>query len=108
MARINLDDLSLRELLKLDAEIKAAIPQKKAAEQRALKAKISDLAANNGFTVDELFGTTKRGVAAGTKVAPKYMNPDNPIETWTGRGRQPRWMVAALKKGGKAEKFLIK
>src|SRR3954454_4457494 len=33
------------------------------------------------------------------KVAPKYRNPDNPAETWTGRGRQPRWVQAALAQG---------
>ena len=34
--------------------------------------------------------------SARAKVAPKYRNPDNPAETWTGRGRQPRWVQAAL------------
>ena len=40
----------------------------------------------------------KRGGTRGT-VPPKYRNPDNPAETWTGRGRQPRWVSAALEKG---------
>nr|WP_283807302.1 H-NS histone family protein [Bradyrhizobium lablabi] len=29
----------------------------------------------------------------------KYQNPDQPSETWTGRGKQPRWLVAQLKLG---------
>ena len=33
------------------------------------------------------------------KVAPKYRNPDNAEETWTGRGRQPKWVQAALGRG---------
>lgn len=45
---------------------------------------------------------------AGVKVAPKYRNPANPKETWTGRGRQPRWMAAQVKAGKKPEEFLIK
>lgn len=45
---------------------------------------------------------------AGVKVAPKYRNPANPKETWTGRGRQPRWMAAQVKAGKKPEDFLIK
>lgn len=45
---------------------------------------------------------------AGTKVPPKYSNPANPKETWTGRGRQPRWMAAQVKAGKKPEDFLIK
>ena len=39
---------------------------------------------------------------------PKYHNPANPEETWTGRGKQPRWMAALVKKGKKPEDFLIK
>ena len=37
----------------------------------------------------------------------KYCNPDNPRETWAGRGRIPRWMEPALKAGKKKEDFLI-
>jgi DNA-binding protein H-NS len=40
------------------------------------------------------------------KVAPKYRSPSG--ETWAGRGAQPRWLVAALKKGKKVDDFLIK
>jgi DNA-binding protein H-NS len=40
-------------------------------------------------------------------VAPKYRNPENPAETWAGRGLKPRWLTAALKGGKKLEDFLI-
>jgi DNA-binding protein H-NS len=40
-------------------------------------------------------------------VAPKYRNPDNPAETWAGRGLKPRWLAAALKTGKKLEDFSI-
>ena len=49
----------------------------------------------------------KKGRAGG-KVAPKYRNPDDQQDTWSGRGRKPLWMAAQLKKGKKAEEFLIK
>jgi DNA-binding protein H-NS len=41
------------------------------------------------------------------KVLPKYQNPNNPAETWAGRGRQPRWMTALLRSGKKQDDFLI-
>ncbi len=41
------------------------------------------------------------------KVLPKYRNPFVPSETWSGRGRQPRWLVAAVKAGRKIEDFKI-
>jgi len=41
------------------------------------------------------------------KVAPKYRNPDNPTETWAGRGLRPRWLADAIKAGKKLEHFAI-
>jgi DNA-binding protein H-NS len=40
-------------------------------------------------------------------VRPKYCNPARPSETWTGRGRQPRWLTAQLKSGKKLEDLRI-
>ncbi len=41
------------------------------------------------------------------KVVPKYFNPLHPTETWSGRGKQPRWLVAALQLGHTLEEFRI-
>jgi len=41
------------------------------------------------------------------KVLPKYCNPSVPTETWSGRGKQPRWLVAALRTGSTLDDFLI-
>lgn len=40
-------------------------------------------------------------------VAPKYQNPKNPAETWSGRGRHPRWVTALLRSGKGLDSFLI-
>ncbi len=48
----------------------------------------------------------KKGVLAGKKVAPKYRNPANPEQTWTGRGVSPTW-VQALKAAGTLDSALI-
>ena len=50
----------------------------------------------------------KRKIGSKGKVAPKYRNPQNPSETWTGRGRMPLWIKTLTDKGAKREKFLIK
>jgi DNA-binding protein H-NS len=42
------------------------------------------------------------------KVLPKYQNPKNPAETWSGRGKQPRWLTAQLRSGRKVKDFLIR
>ncbi len=48
----------------------------------------------------------KKGALAGKKVAPKYRNPANPEQTWTGRGVSPAW-VQALKAAGTLDAALI-
>ncbi|MEY4490809.1 MAG: hypothetical protein RLY41_615 [Pseudomonadota bacterium] len=50
--------------------------------------------------------TAKKGTLAGKKVAPKYRNPANPEQTWTGRGVSPTW-VQELKTAGTLESALI-
>src|ERR1700753_4338300 len=34
-------------------------------------------------------------------VLPKFKSPSEPGETWSARGKQPRWLFAALKAGSK-------
>lgn len=41
------------------------------------------------------------------KVKPKYRNPNNASQLWTGRGKMPLWMADLVKKGAKPENFLI-
>ncbi len=41
------------------------------------------------------------------KVHPKYQNPERPSETWSGRGKQPRWVGAQLRTGKKIDDLLI-
>jgi len=41
------------------------------------------------------------------RVFPKYQNPEVPGETWSGRGKKPRWLASALKDGGSIEDFEI-
>jgi hypothetical protein len=54
----------------------------------------------HGFEIQDLFGKARNGKGI---VAVKYRDPQNAENTWTGRGRMPRWMVAATK-GGKAKR----
>ncbi|MEO5559331.1 MAG: H-NS histone family protein [Dokdonella sp.] len=69
-----------------------------------------------GFSIDELFGSVKnKGKAKAkaktkvkAKVAPKYSNPADKEQTWSGRGRQPLWFAAAIKAGKTERSLLIK
>lgn len=74
------------------------------------RAKIDAILANAGLTIGEVYPTRGGKSAKGPKttVAPKYRNPDNAAQTWSGRGKRPLWFVDALKKKGvTAESLLI-
>ncbi len=89
----------------MQADIERMKVEKQNAERNAVRQKIIDTAKAHGFDIHDLFGKGRKMVG---KVAIKYRDPSNPSNTWTGRGRMPRWMTAATK-GGKAKKedFLI-
>lgn len=106
MARTpNLEKMTHKELVELRSDIDAIIIGKQAEEKAALKQKLADMAKAQGFELDDVLGKGRKGKGS---VAIKYRDPENPANTWTGRGRMPRWMTAATKKRGvKKEDFLI-
>lgn len=105
MATPNVDKMSLKELQELEAKVKKAIAGAREREKAEMKLKVESMLAGAGLSLNEIYGG--RGATKGKTVAPKYMNPDNRSETWTGRGRKPRWLVAKLNKGSKIEEFAI-
>ena len=106
MSKVNgLDAMSYKELVDLRDRVAAAMASRKDAEKAEVKRKISELAAKSGIDLSELIsGKAPRKT---TKVKVKYRNPTDPSQTRAGRGRQPRWLGAALKKGQKLDTFRI-
>ena len=100
----NIENMSVAELSAMQARIERAKIEKQSSERAALKQKMAAMAKEHGLDLRDLFDGRRKG--KGT-VAVKYR--DSSGNTWTGRGRMPRWMTAATK-GGKAKKedFLIK
>ena len=103
MARSNVDTLSYKTLLALQSEIEEAIEVRKIEDARAVRSQLAALASQNGFSVEELFGKSRKS----GKVAVKFRNPKDATQTWAGRGRKPLWLVAAIKKGAKIETFAV-
>jgi DNA-binding protein H-NS len=93
---MNLKSMSIDKLSQLREQIDAILGAKVMEERRAVQDQLSKL---ERLTAN---GSRVRGA-----VAPKYRNPDNPVETWAGRGLKPRWLAAALKTGKKLEDFSI-
>ena len=97
---MNLKLMSVDKLVDLRNRVQAALGTKVSETRRTLESKLAQLGRRgNGFV--------RGGAGVLGKVAPKYRNPDNPSETWAGRGLQPRWLASALKSGKKLEHFAI-
>jgi len=94
---IDLNDLSLADLKKLQKDVGKAIDNFADRERKAALAELDALARERGFTLAQLMEDV--GAKPRKTVAPKYANPMDPSDTWTGRGRKPRWVVAALDAG---------
>jgi DNA-binding protein H-NS len=102
MARKELSKMNLDQLKALRKEVDTAISEfsdrKRADALKALEA----VAKEHGMSVDEIVGTTG-GKKRKAKAPAKYRNPANSKDTWSGRGRQPRWFKEALENGAKPE-----
>jgi DNA-binding protein H-NS len=107
MARTSngIDNMSYRELAEMQTRIERLKIEKQNAERDELRRRIVAMVKEAGFEMSDLFG---KGLKTKGNVSVKYRDPQNPENTWTGRGRMPRWMAAATK-GGKVKKddFLV-
>jgi DNA-binding protein H-NS len=105
----DISDLSVEDLKRLQVEAEALILSKKDQAIEDAYNQIIAIAVAVGFSVEELLelGEQKRKKTTRKAVEPRYRNKNNTEETWTGRGKQPRWLVAELEKGAKLEDFLI-
>ncbi|MEO0401089.1 MAG: H-NS histone family protein [Pseudomonadota bacterium] len=105
---MKLGKMSRKELETLRADVDKAIVDLRKKEKSDALAAAQKAAAEFGFSLDEL--TSKRGGKGAGKASsaePKYMNSENPTQTWTGKGRQPNWFKTALANGKSADDLLI-
>jgi DNA-binding protein H-NS len=108
MVKLRLKNMDLDELWRLHEELTKILAEKITGEKLELENRLAQLRRT------EHLGKVARPEAKADrprrkypKVLPKYSNPSVPTETWSGRGKQPRWLVAALRSGHKLEDFLI-
>lgn len=122
MARTANTQAQIVKLMKQLEALKKKESAVKSKKQEKTLAQIVKLAKDNAITAKDIeaaMGSTKakkatkvKGVGAkksalkGAKVAPKYQNPSNHAETWSGRGIAPKW-IQALKAEGKLDSALI-
>ena len=94
-----IDSMSVDDLWSLREKLDSVLSKKLSEERKRLNRRIEEL---------------KRGDVSPTsarrpypRVLPKYRNPDRPTQTWAGRGKTPRWIVAQLRAGKRLDDFRI-
>ncbi|MBL4916618.1 H-NS family nucleoid-associated regulatory protein [Szabonella alba] len=103
---IDLNELSLKELRDLQTQVARAITSYEDRRKKAALVELEEKARALGFSsLSELTGAPaqrKRSV-----ISPKYANPADRSQTWTGRGRKPGWFIDALAAGKSPDDLAI-
>jgi DNA-binding protein H-NS len=98
MEEKDLDSMSADELWMLYGRVAAKLAAKLIAQKSVLENRLEQL--SRRFQAEPQTGQRPH-----PKAIPKFRNPDEPSQTWTGRGKQPRWLRAQLRSGRRIEDF---
>jgi DNA-binding protein H-NS len=93
--------MTTNQLWALHQELSADLCKKIAARKGELERRLREL--NSAAGPENLSGVGR----AYPRVLPKYRDPSNPLDTWAGRGRQPRWLRVQLRSGKRLDDFRI-
>lgn len=103
------------ELLKQIESLTKQAEDLRKSEFEGVVADIKDKMQKHGITLADLGGSEKTSSSraskktsssSGSKVAAKFRNTSTG-ETWSGRGRTPKWLAEAEAKGAKRESFAV-
>lgn len=105
---IDVSTLTVAELEALAVSIQKELKRKKELAKKSLIADMERLAREAGVSLTEIFGdASEKKSAPRAKVAVKYRHPENPDQTWSGRGRQPLWLAALIAEGKALEDLAV-
>jgi DNA-binding protein H-NS len=111
MKKIDLEAMSVDDLWSLHEEISRILSARITSEKRELEKRLAILNRGRdlieGGNAPQSYNANGKARREYPRVFPKYRNPQTPSETWSGRGKQPRWLAAAIKTGRKIEDFRI-
>lgn len=124
--KVDLKGLGRKELEKLRADVDKALARVAETERKVALIAAEKAAQAHGYSLADLTGAASGKAAANgsaapavarkaasksadgrSKVAPKFRNPENPEQTWSGRGRAPKWVEAYLAAGGSLDQITI-
>jgi DNA-binding protein H-NS len=109
MRKLNFDNMDFDELWSVHVELTKVLAEKISAEKRKLEKRLAQLSRPEQISMVATppVGAADRPRRKYPKVSQKYFNPIAPSQTWSGRGKQPRWFAAALRSGHKPDDLRI-
>lgn len=113
--KTNLKSMTRKELEKLKGDIDKALARVEKKEMKEALAAAEKAAKAHGFSLAEVTGGAVATAKTARKLAkkpkkpgiPKYANPGNKDQTWTGKGRRPDWFMTAMAAGKSPEQLEI-
>ncbi len=108
--------MSYSELKKLETRVQKAILSVEDKRKKEALAAVQKTAKEFGYSnLSDIVGgmsenrkPQKKRKSGTTKTStPKYANPQNPSQTWTGKGRKPNWFIEATSRGVAASEMEI-
>ena len=109
--QLAIGELQLEELVTLKSDVEVLIKQKQKARKKELYNQMLELAQVARFESVEEFVASQKGRSPrsdkGVRLPPKYRNPQNSKQTWSGKGRKPGWVVSHIEGGGKLDALAI-
>jgi DNA-binding protein H-NS len=109
--KLNFDAMSIDEMWQLHERIIEILSSRLASEKRELEKRLAKLHQEKHMPrpdfPDQQIKEPSKGRRRYPRVFPRYRNPEDASETWSGRGKRPRWLAAALTSGRKIEDFKI-
>ena len=97
----NIEEINdINQLEEIKTQIENRISKLRKLEINEARKKIQEMADRLGVDIADL-------VPQLNKVAAKYVNPKDPTQSWSGRGKRPVWLNNALQKGAKLEDFKV-
>ncbi|MCG7629011.1 H-NS histone family protein [Epibacterium sp. MM17-32] len=98
---IKITRLSDEEISQLQEQLSIEIDRRAVERRREALLAAEATAEKYGFKLQELLSEFRGGTQPKQKRAfrAKYRHPEKPDLTWTGLGRKPKWLVAAVELG---------
>lgn len=107
MTILDLTTYSDEQLVQLKEKIGIELEARTAARRESVLKEIREKAMEAGITGAELAKLLGKGSGTGRKAPIKYRDPNDASNTWTGRGRKPKWVEAHLQQGMTLEQLSV-